>query len=193
MAKGRFIDTQPTPGNFLKIWQLLHKLDEGHTTMQAAHDESAATIATLQAENATLRAQVQQALVTAGKATGSGTTNSGTGGDGETPPAGGDNHPNYYSTVVDAKAELVALGEDLSGPCGAFKITRKVAQMLAPSEPTSGLLDKPSGNNCTGYATDIICFNDGIIYDILIDGGGANTPDWRFNGTVDPARWRPSF
>jgi hypothetical protein len=97
-------------------------------------------------------------------------------------------------TVEQVKADLVARGEDLSGPCGAFKITRRVAWALRDSG--AGLLSKPSGNNCEGYATDVICYPDGRTFDCLIDGGGQNGPTWEQHHPHDPAvaaRYRPAI
>jgi hypothetical protein len=97
-------------------------------------------------------------------------------------------------TVEQVKADLVARGEDLSGPCGAFKITRRVAWALRDSG--AGLLSKPSGNNCEGYATDVICYPDGRTFDCLIDGGGQNGPTWEQHQPHDPAvaaRYRPAI
>jgi hypothetical protein len=91
--------------------------------------------------------------------------------------------------VASIKQQLVARGEDLSGPCGAFKITQRVAWALRADG--AGLLDKPGGNNCLGFATDYVIFQHGPAFDILGDGGGANTPQW--NEDDDPAlipRWR---
>lgn len=185
------VDISASPQNIRAIWDQIRGLRTDLAAAQATITAQQSTIAEQAATIVSQQQQIQQALITAGKATAAATTNNSTGDGG----GGGstDSHPNHYSTVVDAKAELVALGEDLSGSCGAFKITRKVAQMLAPSEPDSGLLDKPTGNNCMGYAVDIICYNDGIIYDILGDAGGANDPQWNFGGSVDPSRWRASF
>lgn len=92
--------------------------------------------------------------------------------------------------VTAIKNELLAAGRDLSGPCGAFAITKRVAWALHGTG--AGLLAKPSGNNCDGYATDIVCYPDGRIRDILGDGGGANTPQWPEGEleVVDPARYR---
>jgi hypothetical protein len=91
--------------------------------------------------------------------------------------------------VALIKGQLEGFGEDLSGPCGAFKITRRVAEHLANER--AGLLVKRQGNNCEGFATDIICYPDGHIYDILIDGGGSNGPAWQDKGFVDPALYQP--
>ncbi len=87
--------------------------------------------------------------------------------------------------VAQAKAELEAAGADLSGPCGAFKITNLTAQKLR-----LGILDKPAGNNCQGYATDIVMERSGQAWDCLIDGGGANTPAWNQIDPVDASRYR---
>jgi hypothetical protein len=92
--------------------------------------------------------------------------------------------------VAAVKAQLQAQGVNLSGPCGAFAITKRVAWGLR--HLGCGLLSKPSGNNCEGFATDIVMFRDqgGQIIDILGDGGGNNTPSWGVTDTVDPSRWR---
>ncbi len=102
--------------------------------------------------------------------------------------------------VAAVKAELVAKGVSLVGPCGAYDITRRVAWRLKDSG--AGLLDKPSGTNCDGYATDIIAYQDGRIVDCLANAGGlelngqpipgtGNDPAWQENAQlVDPSRWR---
>lgn len=96
--------------------------------------------------------------------------------------------------VEQVKADLVARGVDLSGPCGAFAICKRVAWALRHTG--AGLLAKPSGNNCEGYATDVICYPDGRTFDILQDGGGANGPQWDQHLPHDPAiaeRYRPAI
>lgn len=94
--------------------------------------------------------------------------------------------------VAEMKAYLQSHGVNLSGPCGAFAITQNVAWGLR--NYGFGLLDKPSGNNCEGYATDIVMPNTGTgsIVDILGDAGNGNVPNWSVSGggEVDPARWR---
>lgn len=87
--------------------------------------------------------------------------------------------------VREVKEDLVRRGVALTGPCGAFEITKRVAKKL-----NAGLLSKPGGNNCNGYAVDIVCYADGHIYDILQDGGGLNNPTWQDAGMVDPGRFR---
>jgi len=91
--------------------------------------------------------------------------------------------------VVAVKTMLLREGHDLSGPCGAFAITKHVAWAL--KKTGAGLLSKPGGNNCEGYATDVIVYPDGQLVDILGDGGGANTPQWAEGEDIDPSRWRP--
>lgn len=92
--------------------------------------------------------------------------------------------------VAIIKARLQAAGVPLGGPCGAFEITKRVAWDLRHSG--AGLLSKPSGNQCDGYASDIIAYADGRIVDILGDGGSSNTPQWVPGEDVDAARWRPA-
>ena len=94
--------------------------------------------------------------------------------------------------VLATKQRLLQQGHDLTGPCGAFAITSRVAWALR-DDGGAGLLDKPTGNNCQGFAVDIICYPNGDIYDILGDAGGENRPTWNFAGTVDPPRYRPPF
>jgi len=91
--------------------------------------------------------------------------------------------------VAQIKQQLLARGDDLSGPCGAFAITQRVAWALRADG--AGLLDKPGGNNCLGFATDYIIFEHGPAFDILGDGGGANNPQWNEDddATLIP-RWR---
>ena len=95
---------------------------------------------------------------------------------------------NHQNVVESVKNKLTSAGLDLQGPCGAFTIVKHVAWELRAEG--AGLLSKPSGNNCDGYATDIICYPDGHIWDVLVDGGGANGPTWEDAGMVDPDRYR---
>jgi hypothetical protein len=96
--------------------------------------------------------------------------------------------------VVSAvKNDLVARGVSLSGPCGAFEITKRVAWVLRAQG--IGLLSKPQGNNCQGYSVDFLTRQDGSGLDILGDGGGDNTPTWH---DAEPpgalsSRWREPF
>lgn len=98
-------------------------------------------------------------------------------GGGVPPPADAlTKHPDQSGVVASVKATLVSQGVNLTGACGAFAITKNVAWQMKGSG--AGLLSKPSGSNCNNFATDIIAYPDGYIYDILGDGGGANNPQW---------------
>lgn len=92
--------------------------------------------------------------------------------------------------VRQVKDRLQAAGVSLTGACGAFEITKRVAWDLRHSG--AGLLAKPGGNNCQGYATDIVAFKDRA-FDILSDGGNTNGPIWSETDVDDlPGRWRPA-
>src|SRR2546425_694681 len=86
--------------------------------------------------------------------------------------------------VQQAKAALVTAGVALNGPCGAFAITRLAVWQMRGSG--AGLLTKPTGNNCEGYAVDILMYPNGNIVDIIADAGGANIPAWQPGTAVDP-------
>lgn len=105
-------------------------------------------------------------------------------------PPTGTAHPNYQAAVQQARDDLVAAAVDLSGPCGAFEIIRLVTFRLSSTDPAIGILDKPTGNNCNGFAVDIIVFTDGYAVDALIGSGVDNTPTWNVISPVDPSRWR---
>jgi hypothetical protein len=93
--------------------------------------------------------------------------------------------------VEQVKAELEARGVDLFGPCGAFQIVKRVAWELRGEG--AGLLAKPGGNNCEGFAVDIVCWADGRWVDCLISSGVDNGPAWNVQPpALDvPGRWRP--
>jgi len=102
----------------------------------------------------------------------------------------------HADVVTTVKAALVAAGHSLTGDCGAFDISKHVAWKLntvGGGTEDAGLLDKPSGANCMGYAAGIICYPSGQIFDILGDAGGANNPQWLDDGLVDPTRYRAPF
>lgn len=190
-ANSKYYDVRLTPQNLRALWSAIHDNADALAAAQATIQQQAATIAAQQSQLATQQTQVQQALITAGKATSQTSQTNPSPGPG---PGGGtgDAHPNHFALIDQAKTELVALGEDLTGPCGAIKIIQRAMPWIQASDPTAGFLDKPTGNNCNGFAVDIVCYTDGIIYDVLQDAGGANTPQWNFAGTVDPGRYRPT-
>lgn len=96
----------------------------------------------------------------------------------------------HTDVVVTAKAAAVNAGINVDADeCSRFEITKRVAVLLAGEH--AGLLDKPSGNNCQGFAVDIIAYPSGAIVDILGSGSdGPNTPHWLVQAPVDPARYR---
>jgi hypothetical protein len=106
------------------------------------------------------------------------------------PPVEGPTPSESAAYVAAVKAQCLGAGMDLSGPCGAFAIVRRVAWGLRAVG--YGLLDKPGGNNCEKFSTDVIvCPNRRDIVDLLQDGGGANTPLWLVReNEVSPDRWR---
>lgn len=125
-----------------------------------------------------------------GGSTGGGSTGGGSTGGGA--PKGGGTHPDRSDAVAQAKADLLAEGRDLSGACGSFSIVKLAVWRLSQEGTDAGLLSKPSGNNCDGYATDIIAYPNGEIYDVLVGGGESNGPAWQNDGVVDPGRYRPA-
>lgn len=99
----------------------------------------------------------------------------------------------HLDTVKSAKI-LVAnkFGEEfLHSPCGAFEITKTTAWLLKDNGEEIGLVDKPSGNNCSGYSIDVLMDKFGEAADILADSGGENDPVWNPIAPIDISRWRP--
>lgn len=113
-------------------------------------------------------------------------------------------HPDHQAVVAAVVQQLKAAGTDITGACGAFAITDRVAWALR--DEGLGILDKAccdnDGFNATHcempkgsghfYSTDIVIYKDGDYADILGDAGGANTPYW--GAQHDPSlifRWRP--
>ncbi len=104
------------------------------------------------------------------------------GGSGINPPTDAlTKHSDQSGTIGQAKADLLAQGVNISGACGAWEIVRLAAKYMGGG---AGLLNKPGGNGCNGYAVDIIAYPDGYIYDVLIDAGNNNNPAW--NPTACP-------
>lgn len=99
--------------------------------------------------------------------------------------------------VAQIKAELEARGVDLSGPCGAFQIVKRVAWALR--HDGYGLLGgkNPAQNGCTvngeRYSVDWILKPNGIGRDILGDAGNANSPQWGHEEHADPSLYRPAI
>lgn len=95
------------------------------------------------------------------------------------------------SVVADAIATLRASSVDTSGPCGALKITNYVAfrnhyallhkagGFRAVLKADGSCLSGEQSSDPEGFATDyLIDPRTGFGFDILGDGGGANTPQW---------------
>lgn len=84
--------------------------------------------------------------------------------------------------VIHAKDVLQARHANLVLE-GAVQITNLVAWWLR--DQGAGILSKPGGSHCelpkgSGqfYATDIVVFSDGTVFDCLVDGGGLNGCQW---------------
>src|ERR1043165_567774 len=92
----------------------------------------------------------------------------------------------HTDIVRTATAAAVAAGVDVDrDDCSRFEVTKRAAMLLANEQ--AGLLDKPGGANCQGYATDIIPYRAGVIVDILGAGpDGPNTVHWIPLSPVDP-------
>jgi hypothetical protein len=103
-------------------------------------------------------------------------------------PADGISFGNHTDVVQQVINDLNASGMDLSTPCGVFEITKRVAWNL--KDEGAGLLSKPSGNNCNGYAVDIIAYPSGFIFDVV---SSSNNPQWILADEVDPSRYVPPF
>ena len=99
-------------------------------------------------------------------------------------------HPERIGIITQAKADLQRTGHTFTTPCDAFAIVELAAWRMR--EEGAGLLDKPGGNNCRGFAVDIIAYPDGAIYDVLIAQTVENIPAWQVPGAgvVDPSRYR---
>lgn len=104
----------------------------------------------------------------------------------------------HAGTVAEVKAELVARGVNLLGPCGAFEITKRVAWRLR--NLGYGIFSKePGQNSCLHepqgrFAVDVVILPNGQSFDILINSETENTPAWQpHGGAGSPASWRPAF
>jgi len=108
---------------------------------------------------------------------GSASSGGGDGGSGLTcadvPTAQSCSAPNQEALVQRVKDYLIAQNINISGMCGAFEITRRVAWAAG-----AGLLTTNHSGNCNGYAAGNIAYPDDSEVDILQDEGGANNPIW---------------
>ena len=100
------------------------------------------------------------------------------------------------NVVREIKADLIARGVNLSGPCGAFQITKRVAWRLR--EQGYGLLGGKSSaqNGCATngdkYAIDWLLKASGEGVDILSDAGGDNGVIWA-EEEAEARLYRPAF
>jgi hypothetical protein len=108
----------------------------------------------------------------------------------------------HSDVVAQAKSEILARGVNLlstpgtdDAPCGPFQVTALAAWKLRADG--AGLLEKTAGVHCDwqghGYATDVIAYPDGTIFDVIADKGQTNRPVWQPEAPVDPRRWRAPF
>lgn len=109
--------------------------------------------------------------------------------------------------VRRVKAALLAKGHDLSGPCGAFKITGTVCNDPEIKAQGYGLI-KSSGNGCPNtphgnVRADTLMLPDGRVWDLLIksennegdtsDPLAYNIPQWSQTGPQPAANWRAPY
>lgn len=112
-------------------------------------------------------------------------------------PVWGQDHTDVVTAV---KAELVAAGTNLAGPCGAFAITGRVAWLLR-SEGWGLITKNPGQNGCSvegrdRYAIDALAQQDGSQWvDLLINSETDNTPAWQLHaGSGQPSsEWAAPF
>jgi len=102
----------------------------------------------------------------------------------------------HTDLVIRIKNTLQAQGVDLSGACGAFQITKRVAWELRGEG--YGLLGgkTPGQSGCSEhgdrYASDWVLRPNGQGADILSDAGGGNGPQWGTD-SAEAGFYRPAF
>lgn len=101
-------------------------------------------------------------------------------------PAPGDREG--VAMIEAVKADLRRRGISMSGDCGAFEITKRVA--WAFRDRGAGLESKNYGRQCQWFSQDIVLFNNGTSVDILIGGGNENGASWQVHSLPD---WRDYF
>lgn len=89
-------------------------------------------------------------------------------------------HSNHLAEIATAKDELLAEGRQFPDPnatdeCFRFEIVERAVSKIGNG---AGFLDKSGGNNCKGFAVDIIAFSDGYIYDVLSGEEDGSVPAW---------------
>jgi hypothetical protein len=96
-------------------------------------------------------------------------------------------HGPHADLVAKAQQDLRAAGIDITGDCGAFKVTNlAVVYIRATGDTQAGVLSKSAGSGCTAYggqlfAKDAIVYPNGEVYDTIIASGamgGNGGPTW---------------
>jgi len=193
--KRRFYDLTPSPSSMKALWDKIYDLFDNLETAQATINRQEAALLDQGNQIDVMGEQTRQALIAAGKMTGVGTVNEGTDGGEEEDNCDelANTHDDHIATVEAVIADLVAHGVDLSGECGSWTVVNEVVKWLRPSEPTIGLIAK-GGTNCNGYSIDALMYNDGVVFDILINAENAPPtgadPQWGYGGCRDPSDWR---
>ncbi|MBA3733110.1 hypothetical protein H0W91_01905 [Patescibacteria group bacterium] len=109
------------------------------------------------------------------------------------PSDAGTKHGNHQADVQKAKDSMIADGYTFKkgvAECQAstpfvnnrLELLKRSIKLIGDDNGIAGLLSKTGGNNCSGFASDIIAFPDGYIYDAI-------------NGTAEDeqgAGWSPS-
>lgn len=110
----------------------------------------------------------------------------------------------HADVVATVKNELLARGESLAGPCGAFKITREVGYRLR-NEGWGYVHSEGNGCEIAGdrLRADTLMQPNGYTVDLLSrsesDNGDTsnnlafNLPAWGETGPQSPANWRQPF
>lgn len=93
----------------------------------------------------------------------------------------------HQDLVAKAQRDLKAAGIDITGDCGAFKVTNlAVVYIRAAGDPQAGILAKSAGSGCAAYggqlyAKDASVYPNGDVFDTLIGSGamgGNGGPAW---------------
>jgi hypothetical protein len=103
----------------------------------------------------------------------------------------------HTAIVAAVKADCVARGLNLLGPCGAFNITGRVAWELR-NQGWNLIFKTAVQNGCSypeheRYAVDALLHNDGTVIDCLINAETENIPAWNPTGSVPMGLARTPF
>ena len=103
----------------------------------------------------------------------------------------------HTATVSAVKADLVARGVSIAGPCGAFAITGRTAWALR-GEGWGLIAKNPGQNGCSTngerYAVDALANRiTGQWVDLLINSETENVPAWQLHEGTPDSFWRAPF